>query len=106
MPVFQLLAYLAPLVLGFGIPAALALTAGQPPKRRAAAAGAVAGGVLAVLFLASFTDSPKLWFPLAAFLLSLGLFVAGLYLLSESARAPREFSQIVCGLVLCSGPAP
>lgn len=102
MSVFQFLAYLSPLILGFGVPAALSLTAGQPPKRRAAAAGAVAGGVLAVLLLASFADSPRLWFPLAVLLLSLGLFVAGLYLLLESARAPRELSQIVCGLVLCA----
>jgi len=102
MSLFQLLAYFSPLLLGFGIPAALALTAGQPPKRRAIAAGSVAGGVLVLLLLASFTDSPKLWFPLTVLLISVGLFIAGLYLLLESARAPRELSQIVCGLVLCA----
>lgn len=101
MSLFQTLAYLSPLMLAFGVAAALALTAGRPAKKRALAAGGVLGGLLALLLLASFTDSPRLWLPVAVLLTSLGLLTAGLYLLCESARAPRELSQIVSGLVLC-----
>lgn len=101
MSVFRTLAYLSPFLVGFGIPAALALTSGRPPKRRAIAAGAVAVGLLAVLLLASFADSVKLWVPVAILLVAFAGLVAGLYLLCEAARAPREVSQIVTGLVVC-----
>jgi hypothetical protein len=101
MVVFRTLAYLSPLIVGFGVPAALALTAGKPPKRRAIAAGAVLGVVVVLLLLASFAESAALWFPLALLLVSFALLVAGIYLLCESARAPREVSQIVACLVVC-----
>ena len=101
MSVFRTLAYLSPLIVGFGIAAALALTAAQAPKRRAIAAGSVPGVVLVLLLLTSFADSASLWFPVALLLLSLGMLTAGIYLLCESARAPREVSQIVAGLVVC-----
>jgi hypothetical protein len=101
MSAFRTLAYLSPLIVGFGIAAALALTAGSSPKRRAAAAGGVLLGVLALLLLASFADSPGLWPPLSLLLLSFAMLVAGLYLLCESARAPREVSQIAASLLVC-----
>jgi len=101
MSLFRTLAYLSPLILGFGIGAALALTAGRPPKRRLIAAGGVLVGLLVALLLASFADSPKSWLPLSLLLTSLGLLTAGVYLLSESARAPRELSQTLAGLVMC-----
>jgi len=101
MSLFHTLAYLSPLAVGFGTAAALALTAERPPKRRAIAAGAVLGGVLLLLLVSSFADAPLLWFPLSLLLASFALGVAGLYLLCESARAPREVSQIVTCLVVC-----
>ena len=101
MSVFRTLAYLSPLIVGFGVAAALALTAGKPPKRRAIVAGAVPGGVLVLLLLTSFADSASFWFPVALLLLTFAMLVAGIYLLCEGARAPREVSQIVAGLVVC-----
>jgi hypothetical protein len=101
MSFFRTLAYLSPFAVGFGVAAALALTAGRPPRQRAVAAGGVAGGVLGLLLLASFTDSPKQWLPLALLLGSFAVMIAGLYLLGEALRAPREVSQIVSGLVVC-----
>jgi hypothetical protein len=101
MSVFQTLAYLSPLILGFGVAAALALTAGRPPKRRLFAAGGVLAGLLAALLLTSLGSTPKAWLPVSVVLVSLGLLTSGVYLVCESARAPRELSQIVAGLVLC-----
>jgi uncharacterized membrane protein len=101
MSVFRTLAYLSPLIVGFGVAAALALTADRTPKRRAIAAGGVLLGVLVLLFLTSFAESPGMWPPLSLLLLSFAMLVSGLYLLCESARAPREVSQIVAGLVVC-----
>src|SRR5438445_9564124 len=101
MSLFRTLAYLSPLAVGFGVAAALALTSGRPPKRRAAAAGAVVGGVLLLLLFASIADAPRLWGPLALLLVSFAILIAGIYLLCESARAPREVSQIIAGLAAC-----
>lgn len=101
MSAFQTLAYLSPLLLSFGLAAALALTADAPPKRRLLAAGATAGGPLAVLLLLSFGDSPARWVPVAVLLLSLGLLTAGVLLLCEALRAPRPVPQIAAGLVTC-----
>jgi uncharacterized membrane protein len=101
MSLFRSLAYLSPLAIGFGIATALALTSERPPKRRATAAGGVLGGVPALLLFASFADAPRQWFPLALLLISFGLLVAGIFLVCESAKAPRELSQIVAGLAVC-----
>jgi len=101
MSVFRTLAYLSPLIVGFGVPAALALTAARPPRVRAIAAGGVLGGTSLLLLLASFAESVRLWFPVALLLVSFAVLVAGIFLLCESARAPREVSQIVAGLVVC-----
>ena len=101
MSSFRTLAYLSPFVVGFGVSAALAMTAGRPPKRRALAAGGVVGSVLVLLLLASFADAPRQWAPVALLLASFALLIAGIYLACEAARAPREVSQIVAGLVVC-----
>ena len=101
MSLFRTLAYLSPLAIGFGLAAALALTTGKPPKRRALAAGAVPGGILLLLLFASFAATPAQWLRLVPLLLSFALLVAGLYLLCESLKAPREVSQIVAGLAVC-----
>jgi hypothetical protein len=101
MSLFRTLAYLSPLAIGLGIAAALALSSGKPAKRRALAAGAVPGGVLLVLLFASFADSPGEWLRLAPLLLSFSVLIAGLFLLCESLKAPREVCQIVAGLVVC-----
>jgi hypothetical protein len=101
MPLFQVLGYLSPLLVGFGIAAALSLTAGRAPRRRVQAAGSALLGVLVLLLAASFSDSPKYWLPLAVLLVSLALLIAGIYLLTESARMPREICQILAGLALC-----
>jgi uncharacterized membrane protein len=101
MSLFRTLAYLSPFLVGFGISAALALTAERPPKRRAVAAGAVVGAVLVVLLLVSFADSVKLWLQVALLIVPFALLVAGIYLLCEAAKAPREVSQVVAGLAVC-----
>jgi uncharacterized membrane protein len=101
MSLFRTLAYLSPLAIGFGVAAALALTSERPTKRRAIAAGAVPGGVLVLLLFASFADAPKQWPPLALLLVSFAMLVAGIYLLCESAKAPREVSQVVACLCVC-----
>lgn len=101
MSTFRYLAYLSPLLLGFGLPTALAYTAGRPLKHRLVASASVVFGLMALLLVASFADSPRQWFPVAVILLSLGLLVGGVFLLAESARAPRELCQGVAALTIC-----
>ncbi|HVR83230.1 MAG TPA: hypothetical protein VMU54_02895 [Planctomycetota bacterium] len=101
MPLFQVLGYLSPLLVGFATAAALSLTAGQAPRRRAQAAAGVVLGVLVLLLAASFSDSPRHWLPLSVLLVSLALLITGIYLLAEAARMPREICQILAGLALC-----
>jgi hypothetical protein len=102
MPLFQVLACLSPLLVGFGVPAALSMTAGAPLNRRGRAAGGTVLAILVLLLLASFSGSPRAWLPLSALLLSVGLLMAGLVLLAESLRLPRELGQVLAGLVLCA----
>lgn len=101
MSLFRALAYLSPLVLGFGLAAALALSRGRPAVFRARVAGGGLLGVLVLLLLASFGDSPRLWLPVAILLTSFSLLVAALYLFLESLGATPEVSQIGTGLVVC-----
>lgn len=100
MSTFRYLAYLSPLLLGFALPTALAYTSGRPLKHRLTASASVVFGLLALLLLASFADSPSQWGPVAVVLLSLALLSGGVFLLVESARAPREISQGVAALVM------
>jgi len=98
---FRVLAYLAPMAVGFGTAAALALTEGAPPRRRALAAGGVVGAALLLLAVAAFTESFAALGKVAALLVSFGALAAGLYLLGEGCRLPREISQVlVCGVVV------
>lgn len=99
---FRVLAYLSPLAVGFGIAASLALTEGAPAKRRAVAAGGVLGGALVLLALASFTESFGAFLKIAVLLTSFAAFVAGLCLLGESLRLPREATQVVAGIVVAA----
>ena len=99
MTTFRFLAYLTPLLVGLGVPAALAFAQGKPAGRRVLAAVAVLGSVLLLLLLASFGESPRLLLPLVPLLASLGLLVAGLFLLCESLRAPREAGLVAAGLL-------
>jgi len=101
MSLFRTLAYLSPFAVGFGLAAALALTSDRPPKRRAIAAGGVVGGVLLLLLFSSLADAPKQWAPLSLLLVSFAMLISGIYLTCESAKAPREVSQIVAGLAVC-----
>jgi len=100
MSLFQVLGYLSPLLVGFGVAAALAVTASQTARRRSVAAGSVLLGILSLLLLASLSDSPGRWVPLSLHLISLAILVAGIYLVAESARLPRELCQILAGIVL------
>jgi hypothetical protein len=98
--VFRLLAYLSPLAVGFGMAAALALTADRPARRRAAAAGAVLAGAMILLALAAFTESFGAFVKVSILVASFSALVAALYLLGEAFGLPREISQIVAGLVV------
>lgn len=97
---FQVLAYLSPLVVGFGVPTALSMTAGAPLRRRAQAAGGTVLAVLLLLLVASVPASPRAWPALSVLLLSVGILMAGIVLLAESLRIPRELGQILAGLAL------
>lgn len=97
---FRILAYLAPLAAGFGVAAALALTAGRPARRRAAAAGSVLGAVVLVLGIAALGGSFVAWVQVAILLAAFSALVAGLYLLGEACGLPPEVSQIVSGLAV------
>jgi len=101
MSLFRLLAYASPLLLGFGVAAALALTARRPAKHRAIATGGVVAALLLLLLLTSFSESPKYCGPLAAVLVSWSLLVAGIYMAAETAKVPRDLCQILAGLGAC-----
>ncbi len=92
---FKVLAYLSPMAVGFGVAAALALTEGAPAKRRAASVGGVVGAAVVILALAAFTESFAAFGKVAVLLASFSALVAGLYLLGEACRLPREISQVV-----------
>ncbi len=99
---FRLIAYLAPLAVGFGVAAALALTTGSPPGRRLRAAGGVLGAALVPLGVAAFGESFAAFAKVSILLASFGSFVAGLYLLGEACLLPREVSQVLSGFVLAA----
>ncbi len=112
MTIFALLAHLSPLAVGFGVPAALALTWRRPLRRRLVAALGVLGGVLAVLAAAAVTESLRALIAVGLLLAGLGVLVAGLFAFAASFRLPPEICQIAAGLVVvallglifCFGP--
>ncbi len=97
---FRILAYLAPLAAGFGVAAALALTADRPLRRRALAAASVLGVAVLLLGIAALGGSFVAWIKVSILLAAFCGLVAGLYLLCESCGLPREASQIVSGLAV------
>jgi hypothetical protein len=96
---FRFVAYVLPLAAGFALPAALALTRGLPPARRAARAGAVHGALLLVLLAFSFAERVGLFPPAAVLATAFGLFVAAVHLAFELAGAPREVPQLAASLL-------
>jgi hypothetical protein len=100
MTFFRTLAYLSPLLAGFGVAAALALTDSVPIRRRALVAGSVLGLLLFLLFAASFMESARLWGPLAILLVALTILVAGIYFFSRALGASREGAQILASLAV------
>lgn len=95
---FRTLAYLAPLVLGLGVGAALALTSGRTPLRRAAWAAGTAGGGLVLLAAAALAGGgPGTIVPLGALVGAFLAFAAALYLLAEQLALPPEGAQLVSG---------
>lgn len=100
MNAFRFISYVAPLLSGFGVAAALALTRGRPAGRRAAWAGSVHGAVLFTLLLFSFAESAGLFPPVAVLLTAFAALVASVFLLAEFLGARREACQLLASLVV------
>ncbi len=100
MNAFRLAAYAAPLLSGFGVAAALALSRGRPARGRAAWAGGVHGGILALLFLLSFAESVLLFPKVALLLTAFAALVAAAFLAVESLGARRELCQLAASLLV------
>jgi hypothetical protein len=100
MTFFRFAAYLAPLAVGFGVAAALALSAGKPWRRRIAAPLGVTGGVLLLLAPMAFTESLSSFGRLAALLGGLAALVAGTHLFFEALRLPAPACQAAACLVV------
>ena len=100
MTLFRYLAYVAPLAVGFGVPAVLALTSAAPVRRRMVAALAVLGGVLVVLGAAALTESARAFGQVALLLAGLAVLVAGFFQLCAAFRLPPEMCQIVASLLV------
>ena len=97
---FRFIAYVAPLLSGFGVAAALAWTRGLPWRRRAAWAGGAHGGVVLVLFFLSFVESVALFPAVALLLTAFAALVASVFLLAEFLGARREACQLVASLLV------
>jgi hypothetical protein len=97
--VLRVLAYLSPLAVGLGIPAALALGRLKPPRRRFAQSAAVLGATLLVLSPLAFSESLGAYLKLGLLLLGFAALVAGAYLLAEALGAAPELSQVAAGLL-------
>jgi hypothetical protein len=95
----RVLAYLAPLAVGLGVPAALALARQKPPRRRAAPAALVLGATLAVLSPLAFSESLSAFLKLAILLAGFSALVAGAYLLAEALGGSPELAQVAAGLL-------
>ena len=100
MNVFRILAYLAPLAVGFGIPAAMSLTRGKTTWRRLFWAASVFGAILLILAPVALSSGEFVeWLELAVLLASFAVLIAGLCLLTESIGLPGEAGQIAAGLL-------
>jgi hypothetical protein len=99
---FRAFAYLSPLLAGFGVAAALAWTAGKPAKRRAAAAGAVFGGLSFLLLVAGLVSGGfGQALVVVLFLAAFCLLVAAVFLFGEALALPSGASQVLASLVVC-----
>jgi len=100
MNVFRTLAYLAPLAVGFGVAAALALTRGRPVRRRLVAALCVLGVVVAALGLAAFAESAGAFMAVSMLMAGFALLTAGFFLFCEACGLPAGACQVAAGLVV------
>jgi hypothetical protein len=100
MNAFRFISYLAPLLSGFGVAAALSLTRRLPWRRRVAWAGGTHGGVVVLLFGLSFVESVALFPAVALLLTAFAALVASVFLLVEFLGARREVCQLVSSLVV------
>jgi len=100
MAFFRTLAYVSPLLVGFGMAAALAWTAERPLRRRAEWAGAVAAGAPVLLFLVSIFGNIGLFLPTALVLIAFAVLVWGLYLFMEALRLPPGICQVAASLAV------
>jgi hypothetical protein len=100
MSLFAFLAYLSPLLAGFGVAAALALAWPGGVRRRLAAALGVAGGVVVLLALAAIGDSFKAFGPVALLAGGVSGLVAGVFCFCAAFRLPPEVCQIAASLVV------
>jgi hypothetical protein len=96
--VFRSLAYVSPLLVGFGVAAALAWTHDREPRRRLIWTGAVVGGALALLFLVSLFGGLGAFLPTALVLVAFAVLIAGTYLVPESLRLPPGVCQVAASL--------
>ena len=98
--VFRILAYLAPLAVGFGVPAAMSLTRGMTVRRRLLWSTSVFGAILLLLAPVALSSGEFVdWLELVVLLASFAALVAGLCLLVESTGLPGETGQIAAGLL-------
>jgi len=100
--VFELAAFMAPLVAGIAVPGALAWTAGRPPSRRAIVAGAATGALLAIVALASIGHPVRQLGPVLAITLSVAMLSAAVALLAEAAGGRPAVAQLCGGLAVCA----
>jgi len=100
MNAFRFISYVAPLLSGFGVAAALAFTRGRTARRRAAWAGGVHGGVLLAVLLLSFVESVGSFPPVAVLLTAFAALVASVFLLAEFLGARREVCQLLASLLV------
>ena len=99
MTFFRCIAYLSPLLVGFGLAGALALTWERPVARRLVAAGGVLGGMAVVLVLPGLANFSALG-PVLALVATFALLVTGVFCLCASFRLPPQVCQIVASLVV------
>ena len=97
---FRTLAYLSPLIVGFGIAAALALTNEKPWRRRLCVVGVVLGSMVLLLAVAAVTETFLALLEVSVLLIAFAALVAGLFFLGEACGLPREVSQILCGVLV------
>jgi len=97
--VLRVLAYLAPLAVGLGIPAALALGPQRTPRRRAARAALVLGATVLVLSPLALSESLGAFLKLGLLLAGFAALLSGAYLLAEALGGSPELAQVAASLL-------